>query len=259
MDRHDCSEKMAAAIRDLGVLPGETVLVHSSFKSLGPIAGGIETVVWSFLQAIGTDGTLLMPALSYALRPPETFDVRLTPTNVGAIPEYFRAREGTRRSLHPTHSVCAVGRRMRELLDDHELDCTPCGRHSPFRKITETRGKIVMLGCGVRPNTTMHDIEEYVEPPYLYDGQTCLFTIRDRHGNVCQKEYRTHGFKSHGYTQRYDRVMELDSCSFVCRGQVLQASAVVFDAPGLKSAVIAKLKEDPYFFVDALPNRVSDD
>src|ERR1035437_5251842 len=148
MDRHDCSNKIAASLRDLGVLPGDTVLLHSAFKSLGQVPGGIETVIEGLLHAIGTEGTLLMPALSWALRPPEIFDSRLTPTNVGAIPEYLRTRQGTSRSVHPTHSVCAVGRRTHELLDDHGLDCTPCGPHSPFRKLAESNGKIVMLGCG---------------------------------------------------------------------------------------------------------------
>lgn len=197
-----------------------------------------------------------MPALSWALRPPEIFDVKSTPTNVGAIPEYFRTREGTCRSLHPTHSVCAVGRRVHELLDEHRLDCTPCGRHSPFRKVIETNGKIVMLGCGLEPNTTMHALEEYMEPSYLY-GPSCIFTIRDQQGDTYQKEYRTHGFVCHGYVQRYDKVMELNSGSFLRRGQILQAATFVLDAARLKSDVLNKLKDDPYFFVEALPNKAA--
>jgi aminoglycoside 3-N-acetyltransferase len=257
MDQRGCSRRIAAEIRDLGVLPGNTVLLHSSFKSLGTVPGGIETVILGFLQALGPDGTLLMPALSWALRPPEVFDLRSTPTNVGAIPEYFRTREGTSRSLHPTHSVCAIGKRTHELLDDHGLDCTPCGMHSPLRKVVETNGKIVMLGCGLRPNTTMHALEECIEPPYLF-GPRYVFTIRDRQGRTCQKEYKTHGFASHGFSQRYDKVMELDSSSFLLgKGQVLQAVTFILDAPRLKSAVLGKLKEDPYFFVEAVPNEAA--
>jgi aminoglycoside 3-N-acetyltransferase len=256
MDQRDCSKKIAAGIRDLGIMPGDTVIVHSSFKSLGCVPGGIETVVQGFLHAIGHDGTLLMPALSWALRPPEIFDLRLTPTSVGAIPEYFRTREGSSRSIHPTHSVCAIGKRASELLSTHGLDSTPCGMHSPFRKAAETNGKIVMLGCGLSSNTTMHALEEYTAPPYLY-GSNCVFTISDQQGNTYQKEYSTHGFASRGYAQRYDKVMELDFSSFLRRGQVLQAATFILDAPRLKNAVLMKLKEDPYFFVDALPNNAA--
>jgi aminoglycoside 3-N-acetyltransferase len=249
-DHVDCRQAIAADLRELGVRAGDTILVHSSFKSLGPVPGGIETVVQGFLLAVGSEGTLLMPTLSWALRPPEVFDVRLTPSNVGAIPEYFRTRDGTTRSLHPTHSVCAVGRRTHELLDDHRLDGTPCGRHSPFHKLVETSGKIMMLGCGLGANTAMHALEEYVEPPYLY-GATCRYTLRDAAGNTWEQEYKTHGFA--GYAQRYDRVAELDTVSFLRRGQVLQASTFVLDAPRLRSAVLRKLEQDPCFFVQAQP------
>jgi aminoglycoside 3-N-acetyltransferase len=189
-----------------------------------------------------------MPALSWALRPPEIFDLRRTPSNVGAIPEYFRSREGTTRSLHPTHSVCAVGRRTHELLGDHRLDCTPCGAHSPFHKILETSGKIVMLGCGLGANTAMHALEEYVEPPYLY-GATCRYTLRDAEANAWEKDYRTHGFA--GFAQRYDRVADLEDVSFLRRGQVLQAATIVLDAPRLKIAVLRELEQAPLFFVQA--------
>ena len=68
MDPHIYSGKIAEALKGLGILPGQTVLVHASFKALGPIPDGIETVVQGLLQAIGPEGTLLMPALSWALR-----------------------------------------------------------------------------------------------------------------------------------------------------------------------------------------------
>jgi aminoglycoside 3-N-acetyltransferase len=252
MDQRECSREIAADLGALGVRPGDTVLMHASFKSLGPVPGGIETVILGFLHAIGTEGTLLLPALSWALRPPVVFDVKATPANVGAIPEYFRTRPGTCRSVHPTHSVCAFGRRTHELLDDHTLDCTPCGPYSPFRKLTETGGKIVMLGCGLGPNTTMHALEEVAGVPYVL-GPALVFTITDPQGNTYQKAYRTHGFSARGYAQRYDKIAQLDTAGFMTMGQVLKAPTFVLDSPGLKEAVLRKMKEDPLFFVDAKP------
>lgn len=250
MDERGCVNEIAAGLGNLGIVPGDTILVHSSLKSLGPVPGGIETVIQGLLRAVGSGGTLLVPALSWALRPPEAFDPRLTLSNIGAIPEYFRTREGTTRSIHPTHSVCGIGKRTRELLDDHWRDATPCGPQSPFRKITESDAKIVMLGCGLRPNTTMHALEEQVEPPYLF-GPSCVFTITDWTGKTYQKEYRTHGFA--GCMQRYDRAAEFGAAGFIRRGKVLQAETAVLDAPGLRSAVLSKLRENPLHFVDRMP------
>jgi aminoglycoside N3'-acetyltransferase len=45
MNENVWSCKIAAGFRDLGVVEGDTVLVHSSFKSLGPVPGGIEVLV----------------------------------------------------------------------------------------------------------------------------------------------------------------------------------------------------------------------
>lgn len=248
----ECAETIASSLRSLGVESGDTTLVHSSFKSLGPVLGGIETVIQGLLLAIGPDGTLLIPALSWALRPPEVFDVRTTPTNIGAIPEYFRTRKGTFRSVHPTHSVCAVGPQTHGLLDDHRLDNTPCGPHSPFSKLTVMKAKIIMLGCGLTPFTTMHALEEQAASPYVL-GQRFVFTLTDWTGATSWKEYATHGFSAHGYSQRYDRIAELDSRSFMRRGKVLEADTFVLKTPEFGEAVLKQLKDDPFFFVDKTP------
>ncbi len=249
MDDRTWSTQIATDLANLGVSQGDTILLHSSFKSLGPVPGGIETVIQGFIGAIGPAGTLLLPALTWALRPPDVFDVRHTPTVVGAIPEAFRTRAGTMRSVHPTHSVCGVGPRAAALLDDHRLDSTPCGVHSPFHKVVETSGKIVMLGCGLMPNTTMHALEEYAEPPYLFGG-SYNFTLIDMAGNSNQREYKTHGFGSHGVRQRYDRVLELDTGRFMRWGLVLRAATYILDAPGLKTSVLERLGIDPWYFVE---------
>jgi aminoglycoside 3-N-acetyltransferase len=58
MDENACTSRIASDLADLGVHAGDTILVHSSFKSLGPVPGGIETVVQGLLRAIGEDGTV---------------------------------------------------------------------------------------------------------------------------------------------------------------------------------------------------------
>ncbi len=247
MDQDSCVARIAEDLAVSGVSKGDTLLVHSSFKSLGPVPGGIETLIRGLLRALGDSGTLLMPALSWALRPPEVFDLRRTRVNVGAVPEYFRTRPGTLRSLHPTHSVCAVGPGAHEYLDEHRQDSTPCGPRSPFQRITRDGGKILMLGCGLKPNTTMHALEELAGAPYVL-GQAFVFTLVDGQGNASHKSYVTHAFT--GLRQRYDRVAELPEAGFLRRGRVLEAQAFLLDARGLRDAVLRKLTREPLFFVE---------
>lgn len=233
----------------LGVREGGVLLVHSSLSALGHVDGGPETVIQGLLGALGQEGTLLMPALTYetVTRGSPTFDVRRTPSNVGAIPEYFRTRPGTHRSVHPTHSVCAVGPMTGALLDEHPLDDTPCGPHSPFHKLRDVGGQLLMLGCGLCPNTSMHAIEQMVVPPYLY-SEPITYRLTHADGHSVTKTNRPHGFR--GYDQRYDRVADVLREPALHCGRVLAADAYLIDVPAMWDAVLAQLRCDPLYFVD---------
>ena len=243
-------ECMTQDLRMLGVREGGVLLVHSSLRALGWVEGGPETVVRALLEAVGPEGTLLMPALTYerVTRAQPVFDVRRTPSNVGAIPEYFRTRSGTLRSMHPTHSVCGVGALANALLGDHAQDATPCGAHSPFRKLRDVGGQILMLGCGLRPNTSMHAIEELVEPPYLFSDRPISYRLVYEDGHAEEKSYRAHGFE--GWVQRYDRVAEVLPSPYLAEGIVLAARVHLIEVPVLWAAVLEALRHDPLSFVD---------
>lgn len=236
---------LAADLRQLGLRAGDTVMVHSAFKSLG--VTDPEVIIEALLEVLGEEGTLLMPALSYQQQPPLVHDTRRTPSCVGFLPEYFRKRPGTRRSLHPTHSVCGLGRRVDELLNDHLYDCTPCGWHSPFNKILHLPGKILMLGCGLKPNTTMHAIEEYVQPPYLFSTPR-VYTLTDENGYTFEKQYIPHGFQD--VAQRYDRIIRLLDPPALEIGKVGAALAHLIDCAALFPAALGALQRDLFYFVE---------
>lgn len=237
--------QLSEDLEAIGVRRGDLLLVHSSFRSVG--TSDPELLIGALCDAIGEAGTLLMPALTWAQRPREIHDARSTPGCVGFLPEYFRQRAGTRRSLHPTHSVCAIGARAADLLGDHFRDETPCGPRSPFNKLLHQGGKILMLGCGLGPNTTMHAIEEHALPPYVF-GDPLVYTITDLEGRTFQKEYITHGFN--GIEQRYDRVADLLAPPHLRRGPVGAADSYLIDAPALFEMAMAAMRQDPFTFVD---------
>jgi aminoglycoside 3-N-acetyltransferase len=239
----------------LGVRPGGLLLVHSSFRSLqrGGEAGGPEIVIQGLLETLGPDGTLLMPALTFARVTPENpvFDIRNTPSCVGIIPEAFRIRPGTLRSLHPTHSVCATGPLAAGLIEAHATDTTPCGPHSPFRANAERGGQILFLGCGLESNTTMHAVEEMIVPPYLYDTPF-EYQLLLADGSERQKIYTPHNFR--GWRQRYDRVAEILRPPAMSHATVAGARSILLDSSALWDTTLAELWKDPLCFVDRLPN-----
>lgn len=249
MHRDEYSEKIAEDTLKLGLKKGGIVLVHSSLKSLGPVPGGAETVINGLLSALGPDGTLLIPALSYMYVNEENpvFDVRSTPSNIGAIPEFFRKMEGVLRSFNPTHSVCGIGKHAREILGQHTADDTPCGEHSPFRLLDKYEGQLLFIGCGLKPNTSMHAVEEVIGPDYLF-GKTIQYEMIDSSGQKSYKRCRRHNFSN--WEQRYDRIEQIMEPGELKRGNILKAATYLLDAPALWERAVQVLRREPHYFVD---------
>lgn len=237
--------ELVEQIRNTGLKSGDTVVVHSSFKALGILDP--EEFIVALLAALGDEGTLLMPSLSYEQEPPNRHSTNITPSYVGFLSEYFRRRAGTVRSLHPTHSVCGIGYQVHELLDTHRDDQTPCGPNSPFNKLFYRRGKILMVGCGLKPNTSMHAIEEYVQPPYLF-GAPIDYTITDAQGHTFNKTYLPHNFK--GYVQRYDRVQETLDDEGLQTDVIGKAQVYLLHCEILFEKALAALRRNPLHYVD---------
>ena len=151
-------------LRRLGVTAGDLLLVHSSYKSLGAVAGGGGTVLDALQAALGPAGTLVLPSFPSGsefllAQSGIVFDVRETPSGCGYLTELFRQRPGVQRSLSPTHSLAACGLRARELLADHEKCLVTAGAGSPFEKLSRWGGKILLLGSPEAANTFLHYVE----------------------------------------------------------------------------------------------------
>jgi len=248
---NEFASRMSRDLAALGVRKSGTLLVHSSLKSLENMPDGPETAVDGLVGALGSGGTLLMPALSYESvnEGNPFFDVANTPSCVGALTEYFRRRPGTMRSVHPTHSVCGVGPGAGRMLDEHFRDVTPCGRNSPYFRLGEESGQILFLGCGLKPNTSMHAVEELVEPPYLYSGWVDYrITLAD--GSEKGMRVRRHGFE--GWRQRYDRIEGVMAGEGITAGKVLTSDCILLEASDFWRKALQAIRAAPLAFVDRL-------
>ena len=184
-----------------------------------------------------------------------------TPSCIGYLPEYFRTEvDGVIRSLHPTHSCCAIGKLAKELIENHHLDDTPVGKNSPFTKIAKLNGKILFIGCSTDKNTTMHGVEELVDPVYLLDKQNLVtYTLIDENGNKTQKLSFRHNFidKDKYYKQNYSKIEKLLKKGEIVKGKILQASCTLMLASAVWERGLEKLKKKPLYFVSKrkLPKR----
>ena len=109
-----------------------------------------------------------------------------------------------------------------------------------------------MLGCGLRPMTTMHAVEEIAEAPYLFGGER-EFVITDSAGRTFRRTHRIHGF--HGWEQRYDRLAGLLSGPDLVEGVAGRARCHLLDAGALRRAALEAMAADPYAFVERATGR----
>lgn len=142
----------AILIDDLHLGSGDTVYVHSSIDQLN-LDFPFYRVLARIRDIIGPQGTVLFPTYpnrrlsSYEfLKQGEIFDVRKTPSYTGILSEFARRQRDAFRSLHPTKSVCAIGRYARDLTATHQLSPYPYDRCSPYYKLVEHNAKIIGLG-----------------------------------------------------------------------------------------------------------------
>ena len=239
---------LKADLASLGISRGDTVLIHSSYKSMGGIDGGIETVVAALLSVLGDSGTLIAPTLTYSYVTVDkpVFDYVNTPSCVGAISEYIRLMDGAWRSIHPTHSCAAIGSKADYYIKDHDKDRTPVGENSPFRKLPEDGGKVLMLGCGNGCNTSVHGIEEMAGVSYLLSKEPSPYTII-LPDITYEIDYRRHHITQNGYAQRYSRLASL--MDMKC-GRVHGAESYLIDARVMWDVGLRALKRDEFFFVE---------
>ena len=173
MTRPHTRQTLAKALDTLGVEPGDLLFIHTSFTSLGPVAGGAETVINALKQAVGTQGLILMPSFNLIDKEKRTevWNVRTTPSTVGWLTEYFRRMPGTFRSDHPSHSVAARGKGAAAFVSGHleragyrsPWDRKGWGRtygtHSPMSRAYRKNGKLLMLGVDYASSTYVHFVE----------------------------------------------------------------------------------------------------
>ena len=115
--------EVAEGFRAVGAVPGDTVLFHGSLSSMGTVEGGPATVIAGVLEAVGPNGTVAMPTLWYhgkePLQNPKDFDVRTSPSYIGALSEALRTDPRSVRSNDFSHSVSAIGARAAALVAGH--------------------------------------------------------------------------------------------------------------------------------------------
>lgn len=239
------------ALRLLGVRRGDSVAFHASMSAFGWVEGAADTLIDSMLEAIGPEGTLLAPTLTYAANQgpdsPPQFDARTSPSVTGRVPETLRMRPNVVRSLHPTHSWTAVGAKAREMTAGHEDSPSPCGEKSPLGKLVRDGGKVLLLGVDIYNLTFIHYCEEAAGAPYHLQEEPTHVVMLDNEGERVERCTYLHRWGHEWYLERLRadalRAGAIRTCS------VGDAVVTLVDTRTFSDIVIDKVRRDPHYLL----------
>jgi aminoglycoside N3'-acetyltransferase len=183
-------------LKKLGLKKGDTIFLHSSLKSIGYVEGGAPTVIDAIIGVLGSSGTLIVPTYSLKKSMYKTcldrkyiFDPRTAATQLGIIPATFLRYPGVRRSVHPTHSVSAVGKNARYITEAHHRASSTFGHDSPWDRLMNLDGKILAIGLKMGRNTFSHVLEDKMLDEFplpVRMKQTFYIKCKDWDGNLIE-------------------------------------------------------------------------
>lgn len=231
----------------IGVEPTGTLMVHLSYKSIGEVDGRGDTVL-DALSEYMNKGLLVLPAHTWDNAKNPVTDVLHTPTCVGKLTEVFRHRPNVCRSLHPTHSLAALGTDAENFVSGEEKIETPCGKNGAYYRLWERNAQILLLGVNFSRNTFIHGIEEW-------DGAT---------GSISQEKKDLYVINHAGnrlYTPQYRHCAPLGSDTFtkleplafhkgiLTFGRFGDATTRLMRAKPLRAMVAELLREDTTYLL----------
>ncbi len=177
----------------------DILMIHSSLNNMLPMyAGNLSKLLdLLILYCKRNDVTLAMPtfflgsnfnAYEHYKDGKHVFDVRKTVSEMGLLSEIFRINPNVKRSIHPTHSICAIGPLADQLIRNHHLSDTTCGDDTPFAEMIKYRTMI--LGIGTKSGnalTQIHSAEDIMKSNYpipLYTGIIPVKCIDELGNNI---------------------------------------------------------------------------
>ena len=164
-------QDLILGLQNLGLKKGDVVLLHSSYISLGKFEGTPQDVLDAFLEVVGSEGTLAVPAFG----------------NLGVLTVLLREHPDVVLSSCPFGTVAAVGKDAKTLGEDHWKADTAHGEGTPYDVLAKLNGYVCLLGADQDRNTSLHGVEARLELPYL--GKTREAEITTPNGDVIKKTY----------------------------------------------------------------------
>ncbi|MGB3875080.1 MAG: AAC(3) family N-acetyltransferase [Shinella zoogloeoides] len=150
------------------IRPGSVLLLHSSLsRSLKEQHCTPIDILYAVLERLGSAGTLIVPLFNFEFTKGITFNIRSTPSHMGAFTEAARVFNGAVRTGHPVYSFAVIGAQSADFakIDNYSA----YGDNSPFGMLRKMDGDIAVLDLPDQNSMTFyHHVEEMTGVPYRY-------------------------------------------------------------------------------------------
>ena len=240
-------------LKALNINGSGTLFVHSSMKSIGEVEGGADTVL-DALSSYMEDGLLVLPTHTWDQVTADNpkYDPVNSPCCTGVLTELFRKRKGVVRSLHPTHSVAALGKGSHDYIEGAEQLDTPCSKGSPYGKLLDQQATIILIGVDLKRNTFIHAIEEWAKVPGRFSKEPeILYTLLPDGSEITVPSYRHHGLL---WSEHYWKVDEFfQEKRVMTLGKFGDATVRICDTVKMTALLLQMLEINPELFSDNEP------
>lgn len=156
--------QLTQQLRDLGIQPGDTLMVHASLRAVGPTEGRAGGIVQALLDSAAPNGTVMVYVDFEPTDAVPFFNLKQSParSDYGAFADVVRTWPNAQRSANPGASMAAVGTHAARLCSNHPLDYG-YGPGSPLDVLVQLNGKVLLLGSHFDHVTLIH-LAEHLAP-----------------------------------------------------------------------------------------------
>lgn len=233
-------KQLKEQLKKMGILPTDTVLIHTALKAVGEVEDGADGFIDAFCEYL-SDGLFVVPTHTWdnvnADHP--YYDVCSTVPCIGTVPKIAAFRKDGVRSLHATHSVWAHGKDAEDYVRGEENASSPGPRGFCWDKLADRHAKILLIGVLNNRNTFIHSVDEYVGLPDRISEQPYEVTIVDYEGKEIKRPMHGHRCsKTNDVSQFYVNfekpMVEMGVQTF---GELGNATVRIVDAYGCRELV----------------------
>ena len=160
-------EQIVNSLDSIGIIQGDSLLVHSAIQFLGRPVGGVGIYLHAIMDVIGPLGTLAVPTFNFGFAQGERYDPENTPAKgMGIFSEYVRKQPNSQRTSHPMQSLAVIGYHTKDLVTRDTPSAFESG--SAFERILELDFKQLLLGADISASSIFHYSETRNNVPYRY-------------------------------------------------------------------------------------------